>query len=315
MALRLARAYTGKDKVIKFEEHFHGWHDYVVSAADRAIPGVPVTTADSMIVLPPDIGAVEAAIGRDDNIAAVILEPTGAHYGQLPLMVPQFLKDLRELTRRHDVLLIMDEVVTGFRVAPGGAQELFGIDPDLTTMAKIVAGGLPGGVVGGRSDIVDMIAFRDDPDWDSQSRVAHPGTFNANPLSAVAGATCLEMIADQPINERADAMAGRLKRGLNDVFARMEVAGHAHGMASLIHLTLKECDCDREICTMSHQDIKAAGSAAKTVPLKRAMINAGVDMMGRGSLIVSATHSEGDVDRTLSAFEEALSAMRAEGVV
>jgi glutamate-1-semialdehyde aminotransferase len=95
----------------------------------------------------------------------------------------------------------------------------------------------------------------------------------------------------------------------------MEVAGHAHGMASLIHLTLKECDCDREICTMSHQDIKAAGSAAKTVPLKRAMINAGVDMMGRGSLIVSATHSEQDVDRTLSAFEEALSAMRAEGVV
>jgi glutamate-1-semialdehyde 2,1-aminomutase len=315
MALRLARAYTGKDKVIKFEEHFHGWHDYVVSAADRAIPGVPVTTADSMIVLPPDIDAVERAMSGDDDIAAVILEPTGAHYGQLPLMVPQFLKDLRELTRRHGVLLIMDEVVTGFRVAPGGAQGLFGIDPDLTTMAKIVAGGLPGGVVGGRSDIVDMIAFRDDPDWDSQSRVAHPGTFNANPLSAAAGATCLEMIADQPINERADAMAGRLKRGLNDVFARMEVAGHAHGMASLIHLTLKECDCDREICTMSHQDIKAAGSAAKTVPLKRAMINAGVDMMGRGSLIVSATHSEGDVDRTLSAFEEALSAMRAEGVV
>ena len=316
MAFRLARAYTGKNKVVKFEEHFHGWHDYVVTTAKGPVAGVPETTNLSTIVLAPDdISAVDRVLARDGDVAAVILEPTGAHFGQLPLMVPQFMVDLREVTRRYGVLLIMDEVVTGFRLAPGGAQGRFGIDPDLTTMAKIVAGGLPGGVVGGKADIIDMIAFHDDPKWDSQQRIAHPGTFNANPLSATAGAMCLEMIASQPIVERADAMAARLKRGLNEILARMEVPGHAHGIASLIHLVMKECDCDREACTMSHREIKEASRAAVTVPLKRALINAGVDIMGKGSFIVSASHRERDVDRTLEALEEALAAMRTEEIL
>ena len=316
MALRLARAYTGKNKVIKFEEHFHGWHDYAIATGNTPVAGVPETTSQSMIVLPSgDISAVEQVLARDGDVAAVILEPTGAHMGQLPILIPQFLNDLREVTRRYGVLLIMDEVVTGFRVSPGGAQVRFGIDPDLTTMAKIVAGGLPGGVVGGKADIVDMIAFRDDPEWNSQRRIAHPGTFNANPLSAAAGAKCLEMVASQPINERADAAAARLKRGLNDTFARMEVQGHAHGIASLIHLNLRDCDCDRELCTMPHREIKEASNTAATISLKRALINAGVDLMSRGSFIVSATHGEQEVDRTLEAFEEALAAMRREGIV
>ncbi len=316
MALRLARAYTGKNKVVKFVEHFHGWHDYSVTLGDAPVAGVPETTAQSMIVLPPgDISAVEQVLSRDGDVAAVILEPTGAHFGQLPIMVPRFLDDLREVTRRYGVLLIMDEVVTGFRVSPGGAQVKFGIDPDLTTFAKIVAGGLPGGVVGGKADIIDMIAFRDDAAWDSQNRIAHPGTFNANPLSAAAGATCLEMIASQPINDRADAMAARLKKGLNAIFSKMEVAGHAQGLSSLIHITLRDCDCDREMCTMPHREIKAAAGPELTMPLKRAMINGGADIMGRGSLIVSSTHREQDVDRTLEAFEGALSAMRRDGVV
>ena len=316
MAMRLARAYTGRDVVVKFEDHFHGWHDYSVAVPDRRLPGVPDATSRSVRVLPPgDISAVEQMLARDGDVAAVIVEPTGAHMGQFPLVVPQFLRGLRDVTRRHRVLLIMDEVVTGFRVAPGGGQGRFGIDPDLTTMAKIVAGGLPGGVVGGKADVVDMIAFRGDPEWDSRHRIAHPGTFNANPLSAVAGATCLELIASQPINDRADAMAARVKFGLNDILSRMEVPGHAHGMASLVHLTLKDCDCDRETCTMPYQEIKEAAGPAKTVPLKRALINAGVDMMSRGIFIVSATHRERDVDRTLAAFEEALASMRREGVV
>jgi glutamate-1-semialdehyde aminotransferase len=110
-------------------------------------------------------------------------------------------------------------------------------------------------------------------------------------------------------------MAARLKTGLNDVLARTEVPGHAHGMASLVHLTMRDCDCDREMCTMPYEEIGRASDPAVTVPLRRAMINAGVDVMGRGAFIVSATHREQDVDRTLEAFEEALGAMRAEGVV
>jgi len=315
MALRLARAYTGKNKIIKFQDHFHGWHDYVVSQGSVPAPGIPPTTSQSVIVLPPEISSVEQVLYQDDDIAALILEPTGAHFGQLPLEVPRFLRDLRQLTQQHGVLLIMDEVVTGFRVSPHGAQGLFGIDPDLTTMAKIVAGGLPGGVVGGKAEILDMIAHRDDPEWDLGRRVPHPGTFNANPLSAAAGATCLEMIAAQPIVQRAADMAARLKRSLNEVFSRMEVPGHAHGIASLVHLTLKDCDCDREVCNMPYHEIKGAADAGVTSELKRALVNAGVDMMGRGAFIVSAAHREQDVDRTAEAFQEALGALRREAIL
>ena len=316
MALRLARSYTGKNKVIKFEEHFHGWHDYAIAAGSRHVPGVPQTTAQSVIVLSSgDMSAVENVLAQDEDVAAVILEPTGSHFGYLPLPVPEFLRDLREVTTEYGVVLIMDEVVTGFRLSTGGAQVRFGVEPDLTTMAKIVAGGLPGGVVGGKAEVVDMIAHRDDPQWDSRERIAHPGTFNANPMCAVAGATCLEMVASQPINRRADEMATRLKTGLNGVFSKMEVAGHAYGIASLIHLSFADCDCDREVCTMSHHEIHEAASGGAAMHLKRAMINSGVDMMARGSLIVSASHGEDDVDRTLVAFEDSLAAMRGDGVV
>ena len=315
MALRLARAYTGRTKFVKFEDHFHGWHDYVVASPGRPVAGVPDATAQSVVVLQPQISALEQLLARDGDIAAVILEPTGAHYGQLTLMVPQFLKDLRDVTKKYGAVLIMDEVVTGFRLSPGGAQGRFGIEPDLSTLAKIVAGGLPGGVVGGKAEIMDMMAFHDEPDWDGRQRVAHPGTFNANPLSAAAGAACLEMIANQPVNQRADAMAGRLKNGLNDILTRMEVPGHARGMASLIHLTLRNCGCDRELCTLPHREIQEAANPAVTISLRRAMLNAGVDMMGRGSFIVSSAHREQDVDGTLAAFEESLAAMRGEGIV
>ena len=316
MALRLARAYTGKNKVIKFEDHFHGWHDYAISTHTRPVAGVPQGTLESMVVLPAgDMPTLEQVLARDNDVAAVMLEPTGAHMGHLPLMVPRYLEELREITKKYGVLLIIDEVVTGFRLSPGGAQVRYDIDPDLTTIAKVVAGGLPGGAVGGKADIIDMIAFRGDREWDTQRRISHPGTFNANPLSAVAGATCLEMIASQPINERADAMADLLKRGLNDVFARMEVPGHAHGVASLVNLAFTDCDCDRELCTMPHEELKKAEDPAVTVPWKRAMLNAGVDVMTRGTFIVSATHGEEEIARTLAGFEEALAAMRRDGIV
>ena len=315
MALRLARAYTGKSKIIKFQDHFHGWHDYVMVGSDRSAPGIPESTRQSMVVLPPgDLNAVDRAMAQDD-IAAVILEPTGAHFGQLPLDLPDFLVGLRELTERHGVLLIMDEVVTGFRIHPGGAQTLYGVSPDLTSMAKIVAGGLPGGVVAGKAEIIDQMAFRDDADWDSRHRVYHPGTFNANPLSAAAGTTCLEMVATQGINAMASAVAEKLKAGLNDVLAKNEVAGHAHSKASIVHLVLKDCDCDRHTCTMPHEEIKEAVASPVVTLLKRALQNGGVDMMGRDAFLVSAVHRGEDIDRTLGAFEASLAALRREGAI
>ena len=316
MAMRLARAYTGKDKVIKLQDHFHGWHDYAMAGSDRAAPGIPQATWGSMVVVPAgDLNAVEDALSRDSGIAALILEPTGAHYGQLPFDTPNYLKGLRELTSQHGVVLIFDEVVTGFRASPGGAQELYGVRPDITTLAKIVAGGLPGGAVGGKADIIDMIAHRGDPEWDNTRRVYHPGTFNANPLSAVAGATCLEMVATQPINKQADAMAAKLKAGLNEIFGKMEVAGHAHGIASMVHVVLADCDCGRELCTMSHREIKEATASPAVTAMKRGLQNRGVDIMGRDAFLVSGTHTGGEIGETLEAFEETLAAIRAEGLV
>ena len=316
MAMRLARAYTGKNKVIKLQDHFHGWHDYAMAGSDRPAPGIPPESWGSMVILPSgDLKAVEDTLNRDSDIAALILEPTGAHYGQLPFDTPNYLRGLRELTSQRGVVLIFDEVVTGFRASPGGAQVLYDVAPDLTTMAKIVAGALPGGAVGGKAEIVDMIAHRGDPEWDNRNRVYHPGTFNGNPLSAVAGAVCLEMIASQPINQQADAGAARLKRGLNDVLGKMEVAGHAHGIASMIHLVLADCDCDRELCRMPHREIKEAIGAPAVTALKRSMQNNGVDIMGRDSFLVSATHTDEDIDQTLAAVEKSLAEVRAEGLV
>ncbi len=315
MAMRLARAYTGKEKVIKLQDHFHGWHDYAMAGSDRAAPGIPAASWGSMIIVPPgDLNAVEDALNKDSDVAALILEPTGAHYGQLPFDTPNYLKGLRELTAQLGVVLIFDEVVTGFRASSGGAQVRYGIDPDLTTLAKIVAGALPGGAVGGKAEIIDMIAHRGDPEWDNAHRVYHPGTFNGNPLSAVAGATCLEMIASQPINQQADAMAARLKVGLNDIFGKMEMAGHAHGIASMIHVVMADCGCDRELCTMPHSQIKEVTASPTVTALKRGLQNLGVDVMGRDSFLVSATHTEQDVDQTLAAFETTLAAIRAEGL-
>ena len=316
MAMRLARAYTGKNKVVKLQDHFHGWHDYAMAGSDRSAPGIPDASMGTMVIVPPgDLGAVEDALNRDDDIAAVILEPTGAHMGQMTFDTPVYLKGLRELTAQHDVVLIFDEVVTGFRASSGGVQVRYGISPDLTTMAKIVAGGLPGGAVGGKADIIDMIAHRGDPEWDNSRRVYHPGTFNANPLSAAAGAVALELLASEPINERADAMAARLKAGFNEVLGRLEIPGHVHGIASMLHVVLADCDCDREICTMSHREISQAAASAATTAMKRGLQNRGVDIMGRETILVSGVHNEMEIDQSIEAFSDTMAAVRAEGLI
>ena len=311
LALRLARAFKGKSKILKFRDHFHGWHDYVSPASGiNTLNGIPQETISTVVVAEPEISSVEQCLKQNPDIAAVIVEPTGAHFGQFPLPNPKFIQDLRELTTRYDVLLIMDEVITGFRMSRGGAQERFNVRPDLTTMAKIVAGGLPGGAVAGRAEIFDALSAQDDT-----RRVGHPGTYNGNPFSATAGIACLEQIANEPINERADAMAERLKRGLRDTLTKMEVPGHVHGIASIVHIALGvECDCGGDICTLPHAQLAEATSPARSNPLYLAMANEGVDLMGSGCM-VSAAHREEDIDHTIEAFEKALAALRQEGLV
>jgi glutamate-1-semialdehyde 2,1-aminomutase len=316
MAMRLSRAFTLKKKIVKLKNHFHGWHDYAMAEYAMESPGIPEATSNSVVTLPAgDLNAVENLLRNDRDIAGLILEPTGAHFGQLPLDAGFYLTGLRQVTKKYGTVLIFDEVVTGFRASPGGAQVRYSVDPDLTTMAKIVAGGLPGGAVGGRADIMGMMDNRDHPDWDNNYRVYHPGTFNANPISAIAGATCLELLADQPINRQADAMATRLKTGLNDIFSITGVAGHAHGIASMIHLVMAKCDCDREICSMPHQKIKENLASPAITSLKLSLQNCGIDIMAPSSFLVSAVHGENDIDRTLNAFQIALQATKTEGLL
>ena len=313
MAIRMARAYTGKTKIIKFEDHFHGWSDYLV-AGSEGIGGIPKETLDTMIVLHPnDISTVEKTLQGND-VAGIILEPTGAHMGLEPIL-PGFLAELREVTERYGAVLIFDEVVTGFRTSRGGAQAYYGITPDMTTMAKILGGGLPGGAVAGKADIINTIEAREgDAEFNRNGRIAHNGTFNANPLSAAAGIKALELVATTPVNATADAMAARLKKGLNDLLSRMEISGCCSGVSSLLFLRLGvDHECDKEICMLSHTDMRTTQDSNRTRQLNLALLNHGVQAGTR--FILTATHTEADIDETVDAFGEALTEVRELGLV
>ncbi|MGI8552761.1 MAG: aspartate aminotransferase family protein [Dehalococcoidia bacterium] len=325
MAVRLARAFTGKDKLLKFESHFHGWSDTVTGnivpgAEYPRASGVPQQSLSQQVILPPnDRIAVERTLEENADIAAVILEPTGAHMGATPIE-PQFLRDLRELCTKAGVILIFDEVVTGFRASPGGVQALYNVIPDMTTLAKILAGGLPGGAVVGRAEIVNRIAFGDDAEWNRSERVAHPGTFNANPLSSVAGRAALEIVAIGAANAHADAMALLLAQGMNEVIQQRGAKGCVYGLASMLHIILgQECLPPKDGIAWRWQDsqhrwVPGMGPGPATA-LKRGLINEGVDLMSGGIMLVSAAHTENDVGQTVAAFDRTVGQMLGEGLI
>src|SRR3546814_25590 len=163
----------------------------------------------------------------------MIFEPTGASFGMVPL-APDYLRAVRELATRHGVVLIFDEVVTGFRVSPGGAQQEYGVTPDLTTLAKILAGGLPGGALVGKREILDLLDF-EAARAGGREKVQHQGTFNANPASAAAGVTTLKLIETTDACARANAYGAELRSGLNAVFAAEAGAWAADGPFSGFH--------------------------------------------------------------------------------
>src|SRR5438477_8405949 len=223
LAIRDARAFTGREKIIRFAGHFHGWHDYAMSGYQPPFDtptstGVPKSVADTMLVAyPNNIDSVRELLDAHlGEVAAVILEPGGGSNGIIPTNV-QFLKDLRALTTQKNVVLIFDEVITGFRYSTGGAQQFYGVIPDMTTLAKIVAGGLPGGAVVGKKDILDVQAFKGELHKDRFERVLQQGTFNANPMSAAAGLTALQLVGEGWVTEQANAAGEQIRTRLRDV--------------------------------------------------------------------------------------------------
>jgi glutamate-1-semialdehyde 2,1-aminomutase len=258
-----------------------------------------------------DRAALESTIAdAGHEIAAMIFEPTGAHWGTDPLDL-NYARHARELTAERGIVLIFDEVITGFRVSPGGAQQVYGITPDLTTMAKIVAGGLPGGCVGGRAEIIDQIAAREGP------RVSHPGTFNANPLSAAAGAACLETIADGAHQARADRTAAAIARGMNAAFTEEAVAGAVYGQSSMLHVALGATMQPPDGYTWGWNAVPVplpAGNTEAAHALHLGMLNEGVHLMA-GGMMVSSAHGDADVDRTIEAFRRTIRALKEERLI
>ena len=318
LAMRIARAYSGKEKIIKFYEHFHGWQDYATIDSGQSIGGVPQAVLDSVIVVQADVKEVERVLSARSDVAGVIVECNGAHFGTFPLQNPQFLHDLQDVCRKHDVLFIMDEVITGFRLSKGGAQERWDLDPDITTMAKIMAGGQPGAAVGGKRHIMDVMAMTGDPVHDSTKRVAQGGTYNAQPITSAAGIAQLDEIWNTDVVAMADAAAKRLKDGINEAFTRNEVTGHAHGISSLVQVNMGyDCNCDRDLCTMPYEEIYRSMPPERTRALRRAVLVNGADGMDWNGMcfVVSSAHNDEVVDRTVAGFDQALKDLRTDGLV
>ena len=324
LALRLARAVTGRDKILKFAGHFHGWHDYAIpgnTLAADAPPGVPEGLLDTVVVAPNnDLDFVARALARPDHgIAAVILEPSGASYATVPLPAG-FLSGLRELTARHGVLLIFDEVVTGFRWSPGGVQAKTGIRPDLTTLAKILAGGLPGGAVAGRAEIMERLAFKADPDWNRTRKVAHPGTYNANPVSAAAGVAAMRLVSDPALQRDAEGKARTLKRGFNEALAHQGVPGFAYGESSIVNTVLGTPYPEPVLPELEHPEgisaavLKGRGPDRLLNAVRAGMLLEGMDLWHGAGAILSITHTAEDIARTVEAFDRTLGRMKAEGL-
>ncbi|NPA45442.1 MAG: glutamate-1-semialdehyde 2,1-aminomutase [Chlorobi bacterium] len=237
-AIRLARAYTKKDKIIKFEGNYHGHADsFLIKAGSGAItlglpdsPGVTKGTAkDTLIAKYNNINSVEKLFAENkDEIAAIIVEPVAGNMGVVPPN-KNFLKELREITNKHNALLIFDEVITGFRLSKGGAQEYFGVMPDLTTLGKIIGGGLPVGAYGGKREIMENLA--------PAGSVYQAGTLSGNPLAMQAGYTMLTELNSNPnIYSELDRKAKKLEEGIKENLAKTGVKGIINRVGSMMTL-------------------------------------------------------------------------------
>ncbi len=323
LALRLARAFTGKHKIVRVKTHFHGWHDLTTSGSSSHFNGSPATgvlenVAESSLLVPPeDVAALDRTLAQDQDVAALLLEPTGASFGRVPIS-PRFLHAARDLSARHGVLLIFDEVITGFRVAPGGAQQHYGIRPDLTTLAKILAGGLPGGAVAGRRDILDLLDF-EATRRRGVERISHMGTYNANPLSAAAGVATLEAVGDGAPCRQASAFAAQLRRRLNLELESAGVPWAAYGEFSAVHLFTNP---RAEAVTPTTFDPFAQNYSTlkATAPrllhkLQLALLVNGVYFNRWPGGVTSAAHDAQDLERTVAGFRRALAMLAEEGEI
>lgn len=310
LAFQIARARTGRERIVKLSGHFHGWHDYASLAIDPPYdnappPGVPAAIADLVTVVPPDFDAVERALAGND-VAAVVLEPSGAAWTTVPL-AHNFLAWLRDATRARGTLLLFDEVVTGFRWAPGGVQQLTGVTPDLTTLAKVLAGGMPGGAVTGPHEVMEVLEFR----GPNEVKVAHPGTHNAHPVAAAAGVATLTACSDGVVQVELCARAERLRRELNAVLEQRGAPGTAYGESSSFHITFDPDARPGAFQGVDHANLKRGVQGTLSTELHCGMLLRGVHLF-HASGFLSPAHGEDELDKTVAAFDETVGDLQAE---
>jgi len=297
-AMRVARAATGRDKVLKFKGAYHGHHDYAMTGSGMPTAGTP-GGIDQLLVTSTynDTAAAVAEIeDHASELAAVIVEPVQRNTPPRP----GFLEALREVTTRHGIVLVFDEMVTGFRVHLGGGQALFGIKPDLATYGKAIGGGLALAAVAGREDLMDHL---DPRRTDKAGYVYMSGTLNGNPLAAAAGLATLDVLEAPGAFDRLAGVSVQLREGLEKQLASAGVTGQVLGFGAMAAVLFAD------------GDPFDPATAAASDPVLRSRMDA--EMIARGVLVnlpakfyVSTAHSEADVDATIAAFGESLAAAR-----
>lgn len=301
-AIRLARAFTGKSRILKFEGAYHGGHDYAAlstaPSASATTPqpdsaGIPAPVQELMIVAPfNDLQSAKRLIAQHaGELAAVIVEPIQR------ILAPQpgFLEGLRALTRQHDVLFIMDEVVTGFRYGLGGAQQHFGVTPDLAAFGKVIGSGLPVGAVAGRADILDRADPRRRGDG---TFVDQNGTLQGFNLGCAVGLAAIEVLSASGVYEGVFALAETLRRELRGVLTRRGIDARVLGYGPMWHVLFAE----RE--PLTYADLLRADNA-RLMRLEHALLRQGLFVHPGQRRFVSITHTERDLDDTLIAFDAA----------
>jgi glutamate-1-semialdehyde 2,1-aminomutase len=312
LAVRVARAFTGRDHIIKFESHFHGVHDMFVAAVKDpfeipASAGVPASTLSTTLVARcNDIAHVRELLD-EHPVAAIILEPAGGRSMTVPTN-PAFLKALREETTKRGVVLIFDEVVTGFRLAAGGAQEYFGVTADLTCLAKAVAGGLPGAALVGRADLMDFIAFSGDAKRDRTKRVADQGTYSGTPLVAAAAVAQLEILKTGEVQREMNRQGDILRAGMNQALKTRGVRGCVYGASSVFRIFL---GADAAELGLDNWTMNAArldrGMGPLAGPLHLAMLTNGVDYSRANAHgWMNGALTDKDIDKIVDAFDRSI---------
>ncbi len=308
-ALRLARAFTGRSKILKFEGAYHGVHDYAqISTAPKqsqnypsGVPdsaGIPEVVQDLMLVAPYNSPETLAAILQEHgkDIAAIIVEPIQ----RILFPKPGFLEAIRELCTQYEIVMILDEVVTGFRYGLGGAQAYFDITPDLATYGKIVGGGLPVGLVAGRADILDQA----DPSNKGQpGYVYQNGTLQGHMLGCAAGLATLDILEEPGVYERVNAMADALREGLQSVFDRHDMGLLVFGKGPMWHMLFT----DRE--PENWREVIAAGNS-KMALLEVEFLKHGLFVLPGNRRFISIRHTEDDLEATFDAADRVCRVLR-----